>query len=133
MKKKLMALAATMIMASACESLPEAAASKLAGTEWKLETLGGQPAPADHIPTLLIAEDSRVSGFAGCNRYMGGATISGASLSFTQMASTRMACLNVTIELDYLASLGNVAAYRIEGDRLTLVDAVGHELSTYRP
>ena len=64
---------------------------------------------------------------------MGGATISGASLSFTQMASTRMACLNVTIELDYLASLGNVAAYRIEGDRLTLLDAIGHDLSTYRP
>ncbi|TDP44477.1 META domain-containing protein [Zavarzinia compransoris] len=133
MQRKFVALAATMILTAACESLPAAGGPGLSGTTWQLETLGGQPVPADNIPTLAIAEDGRVSGFAGCNRYMGGTTIAGDKLSFTQMASTRMACLNVTIELDYLASLENVAAYRIEDGRLSLIDAVGHVLSTYRP
>ena len=42
--------------------------------------------------TLKIAADGTVSGFGGCNRYRGRVSIVGDTISFSPLASTRMAC-----------------------------------------
>ena len=60
----------------------------------------------------------RLSGFSGCNRYMGsfelaGTAINGALLSFGPLAGTRMACVNDSgLEQSYLRVLASITAYR---------------------
>ncbi|HLX02302.1 MAG TPA: META domain-containing protein [Trinickia sp.] len=53
----------------------------------------------------------RVSGFAGCNRYMGSYTLKNGSLSFGPLASTRKACQSAAgnLESAYLDGLAHVA------------------------
>ena len=74
-----------------------------------------------------------VSGSTGCNRYTAGYTIDGNALGIAEIATTRMACPPPadTIELAYLAALGQVAEWRSEKEELLLVDADGAELLRY--
>lgn len=79
----------------------------------------------------------RASGFSGCNRYSGGYRREGAAeqgnpLAFTAMAGTLMACPEGgELERRYLRMLGEVTAFTIEADRLSLL--AGNEVvATYR-
>jgi heat shock protein HslJ len=67
-------------------------ASTLAGTQWVLSTLNGNPPVAGTEITLDFGTDGSVSGTDGCNRFMGSFTENGTSLSFGPLASTMMAC-----------------------------------------
>jgi len=64
--------------------------------------------------TLVFTREQgqgRVSGFAGCNRYLGGYTAANAHLVFTVPATTRMACIppqRQALEQAYLAALARV-------------------------
>nr|WP_242540405.1 META domain-containing protein [Trinickia mobilis] len=53
----------------------------------------------------------RVSGFSGCNRYMGSYTLKNGGLSFGPLASTRKACPSAAGDLEraYLDGLAHVA------------------------
>lgn len=66
--------------------------ASLAGSTWKLTDLGGKPALADVDATLSFGEDAMVAGRGSCNRYSGPVDVSGDSISFGALASTRMAC-----------------------------------------
>lgn len=115
------------VAAASCES-PGAAA--LEDSYWRLVQLGTAPvtlAAAQRAPYFVLASSShRVSGYAGCNRMMGGYTLDGAKLSFTQMAGTMMACAQgMDTEQGFHAALAQVAAWRIEAGRLELRDANG--------
>ncbi|MGD8494657.1 MAG: META domain-containing protein [Gemmatimonadales bacterium] len=66
--------------------------ASLAGSAWKLADLGGTPALADVDVTLRFGEDGTVAGRGSCNRYSGPVEVSGDSISFGALASTRMAC-----------------------------------------
>jgi len=66
----------------------------LQGVEWQILTIDGQTLPAGSpVPTIQFGTDGRLSGFAGCNRFMGSYTLGGEGLSSSQLASTRMACV----------------------------------------
>src|SRR5215213_3546500 len=84
--------------AVAAGDAPNGAAVPLEGTTWSLVELGGQPArPAGTAgtPTLrLDAAQSRAAGNTGCNGYGGSYELSGASLRFGALASTRRACVD---------------------------------------
>lgn len=115
------------LAAATCES-PEMAAVE--DTYWQLAQLGGTPvtlAAGQRAPYFVLASSShRVSGYAGCNRSMGGYTLNGAKLSFTQMAGTMMACAQgMDIEQGFHAALAQVAGWRIDAARLELLDANG--------
>lgn len=114
---------------------PAAAAEprRLRGTYWKLVLLQGQPVrfdesrPEAHL--LLDAGEMRASGSGGCNRFSGGFRVAGQELRLVRLASTEMACREgVQQEADYLASLAQVAGYRVQGQRLSLLDAQGRVL-----
>src|SRR5436309_8900521 len=69
------------------------ATAKLAGTSWAVEDVSGQ-AVIDWSQTALRFEaDGRVSGSTGCNSYTGTATIKTRDLTFSPLATTRLACL----------------------------------------
>jgi heat shock protein HslJ len=95
---------------------------------WTVESIGERPV-IDKSPAYLeFAEDDRVSGNASCNRFTGGYTLSGAQLTFSQAASTRMMCPPALMEQEgrFLRSLEKVAAVKFENGRLALLDSDGN-------
>ncbi|HEX5130897.1 MAG TPA: YbaY family lipoprotein [Candidatus Krumholzibacteria bacterium] len=110
------------------ESIP------LIGTYWKLVEIGGKgviSAGTRREPHItLLSDDNRVAATAGCNQMTGGYTLSGESLTFTQMVSTRMACPDVMDQEAALATaLAGTLAYSIDGSELALRDASGAVLA----
>jgi putative lipoprotein len=103
----------------------------LEGTTWLLQTLGGEPAPTGSggrpVEFQLQAEDARVAGFSGCNRYTGsfsreGSAPRGNPLSFGPLAGTLMACEEGgDLERSYLDALAGVTGFTLEGDVLSLL------------
>jgi heat shock protein HslJ len=109
------------------EPLP-AATALLENTRWKLLTVDGKPvimAGEQREPYFALQPDKHaVAGFSGCNNLAGGYTLNGASLSFSQMAMTMMACEhNMETEQAFTAALRKVASWRITGEKLDLLDA----------
>jgi putative lipoprotein len=109
--------------------LPDAS---LTETYWKLIELDGQAAVVGaggrELHMVLASDGSRVHGFLGCNRFTGNYQRTGGQLSFSQLASTRMACMEgMELEQRFLDALGRTSRFRIRGDQLTLYSADGQQ------
>jgi heat shock protein HslJ len=112
----------------------------LDGTTWTLVELrqgqGDSASARDLLPddtvTLDFAE-GKASGNGTCNRYSGSYEVDGERLSFGPLAGTMMACPGLNQETAYLEALETVAAYRVDGDQLVLLDAEGDAVATYSP
>jgi heat shock protein HslJ len=103
--------------------------ASLVGTEWLLTDLGGTPVVPDSKASLSFFEAGRAAGNASCNRFTGGVTISGDSIKFGQLASTRMACADNAVsaqEDQYLKLLEAAKRFEIKDDSL-LIFADGSE------
>lgn len=116
--------------------------STLAGTILVVATLalagcasGAGGEPADPVgswgdtatrsePSLVLADDGILTGTDGCNRLRGGWSADGQTITFEQVASTRMACPDVDTWLSGLATA------TVDGQTLTILDASGAELGT---
>jgi len=80
----------------------------------------------------VLRSDGTVTGSDGCNRLTGGYKHTGSSLTFAQMAATRMACLNgMEQAARFATALGNAATYRITGRHLELFDATDAALMRF--
>jgi heat shock protein HslJ len=67
----------------------------LVGKEWKLEFLlqdRTQTAIEGTIPTLQFSDDGKINGNGGCNNYFGSYTLSGRTIDFGKIGSTKMMC-----------------------------------------
>jgi len=96
------------------------------GVEWRVVSLGGQPvghgANGEPLTLLLSADGNRASGYAGCNRFAGSYTLTGAALSFGPLAMTRMACEHGDVlERQYTQALAATTGLRITADGLELL------------
>jgi len=90
---------------------------------WSLNSLGGQ----DLVPGPTITmdlTDGTGSGTAGCNTYSGPYELSGTSINFGLMITTRAACPEppglMDQENQYLTELQNVEEYSIQSDGLQM-------------
>lgn len=97
----------------------------LTETYWKLTELGGQAAALGagerELHMVLTGEGDRVRGFSGCNRFTGSYELRDGQLRFSQLASTRMACVEgMEQEQRFLDALGRAMRFTIHGDGLTL-------------
>jgi len=98
----------------------------LTNTYWKLVSFADEPYQhkgTEREPHLkLIAEGDIVSGFTGCNAFTGHFERKGSMLRFDEkMAVTLRACQDsMQTEMRYLAALGEVNRYAIQGDTLRL-------------
>jgi heat shock protein HslJ len=100
----------------------------LAGTTWRLESLGATGAPRPALSTvevtLLFSDDGRVSGKAGCNSYFGQyASTTDGDLSVSALGSTKMFCNEPGVmqqEQDFLAALAHAQRYKVINGRLTI-------------
>jgi heat shock protein HslJ/membrane-bound inhibitor of C-type lysozyme len=109
--------------------------SLLTGGEWIVETIGGAAAVDKSEATLLFLEEGRVAGNASCNRFVGGFTLTGEGLSFSQMGTTMMACeepLSLQ-EARFLELLQAVSLFEISpGGRLVLHTPDGRSITARR-
>lgn len=115
-----------LALTAACTPTPGA---RLAGTDWTLIELDGRP-PIEGREATIRFEKATVEGSTGCNRYGGSYVVaSDGGLALTGLFATEMACIEpqgiMAQEAAYRAALAAVAAYRVEGDRLDLLDKGG--------
>lgn len=108
--------------------------SSLRDTYWKLTRLGDKPvilAEKQREPHLVFrTENSRVTGFSGCNNMSGGYKSDGNAMTLTGLVSTQMACVQgMETEAAFLKGLESVSTWKISGQHLELYDASGAMLA----
>ena len=100
---------------------------------WVLSALtpSGHP-EADWASSGITAQfdvwGGRLSGFAGCNNYSAGLTVTGDQMQVSQPVSTRKACpggIVMELEREYLERIAKTTAFVVTGDRLELSLADG--------
>jgi len=73
-------------------------------------------------PTLEIyLSEERFSGNTGCNNMNGGVKVEGGKISFSDIVTTKMFCVDID-ETSFLTALGKTNNYKIEKMRLYLFD-----------
>ena len=112
------------------------ATASLENTYWKLTLLGDksiQIASRQQEPHFVLTSEShRVNGSGGCNRMMGSYELNGDQLTFSQMGSTMMACIEgMETEKAFLDVLKQVNSWKVMGQQLELFDAAGNLLATF--
>ena len=139
MKRHLAALAIVLVAACAKSSSPgdETASaagsvsetSALVGPRWRLVELEGQPSIAGggsrepHLIFSLTEGVDRVGGATGCNSMGGKYHIDGQTIHFSEIFSTKMACVEeerMRQETRFVGALERADRYSISGDTLTL-------------
>ena len=106
----------------------------LSGTRWSLVSIGGSPVLVSESTSMQF-DKGRLTGSDGCNRYTTSYTESAGSLKVgPNIAGTRMACAPDVMEeaRTFIAILAAASGYRIDGDRLTLLDASGRPMAAFR-
>jgi heat shock protein HslJ len=91
-------------------------ASLLTGAEWRIEDIAGKGIVDSSNVTLGIGADGRAFGSTGCNRFMGGYTLTGEGFSFGQMGVTMMACPEALMKQEraMLDALGAVTRFAFD-------------------
>lgn len=127
-------LAACGVSVPGADGEADGAPPELAGTMWQLNSLNGEPPIADTEITLQFSETD-ATGVSGCNQYGGPYTLEGSQLSFGEIASTMMACLEPEGVMDqeqaYLGALQTVESARVANGQLELLDASGSLVLAY--
>lgn len=126
------ALALTACRPTAAVLSPADFRRSVAGTEWELVELRGQPAPVGaggrRATIRFDADSARVSGFAGCNRYFGAYSLGAdePALAFGAVGMTKMACAQgMDLERQLGDALTQTTRYTLQEGRLALLDATG--------
>lgn len=106
-------------------------AAPLQGTEWLAEDIGGRGVLDIVQSTLTIEGGGKISGSGGCNRYFGTVTVEDGKIKVGPLGATQMACVPAQMDQErkFLDALSNTRGYRIEGSKLTLLDANGKTLA----
>lgn len=115
-----LALASTL---GACAGAGSGSAPEtLWGSEWRLQSIGGQPALPQPAATLAFPQAGQVAGQGACNRFFGTADIDRDRVTFGPLGSTRMACPGGASEQEsrYLTALQKAQRYEVQGDTLLI-------------
>lgn len=107
--------------------------SMMLETQWMLAKLSGRPEIKSGLtgeaPTIIFDQlQSRVGGFAGCNRYFGAFSISAdGGIRISNIGATKMACDDMNLERDFLAALENVDSFEMRDNQLFLSSSASSE------
>jgi len=95
----------------------------LQATSWRLDRIGGTAAIPGVEVTLEFPAEGKVGGRASCSRFFGTVEISGESIRFGPLASTKMACIDAATtaqETKYLEALQAAERIVFDGPALLL-------------
>lgn len=109
-------------------------AMPLTNTYWQLVSIGGKNVPetdGEQKAHILFLDDGRVSGYSGCNQYMGDYRVRGENLLFDAMSSTRRACPDNPTEELLFAAFARTVGVHLEGIDLRLLGDNGEELAVF--
>lgn len=134
-------LAACCVLLAACTSVVPAsppADLDLAGTSWVTSRIGEEDLSVEPFPTLVFdaAGAASVSGNSGCNQFFGSYTLKSTQLSFGELGSTLMACVDDTAnarEAAFTQALKSTASASIDDHGLRLFDSAGTQLLLLTP
>ena len=108
------------------------------GTAWKLDTylsnVDHLVSPISSTKLTLEFKDGRISGSSGCNSFFANYDVEGKSMSFGLMGATKMFCSNPGVmeqEQTYLSRLESIKSYKLEGNKLSLIDGNGKPVLVY--
>jgi len=109
---------------------PAAAPPAIDGATWRLTQLPGKDASAlasSSRPLTVRFEGGRISGFSGCNRFMGGYTLDRDRVTIGPLAGSMMACGEQATALEQAVQGGLAGTHRfaVAGDTLTLTSDSG--------
>lgn len=96
--------------------------TRLLGTAWRLEDLGGAGVLDRVQATLEFPEIGRIAGSGSCNRFIGSVAIAGEEIKIGPLGSTRMACAEAVgnQEGEYLKALRNAERFTLDGSTLLI-------------
>ena len=132
-----MALVMGMIAGDAPVSGALPAQEDLVGATWNAVALAGTPVPAvaaNRQPNLVFEAGGRFSGSDCCNRISGVYNVKGNGITFSQVASTRMACLDTAdLERRFQSALKGASHWSMagNGNQLELLGATGKPLAVF--
>ena len=103
---------------------------------WKLTELYGNPvASVDGSREAHITfhiDGNRFDGSTGCNRFTGSYQVEeNAHITLSQVATTRMMCIDMSVETQFLEVLEAAKNYLIKGDILTLSNSQNSPLARF--
>ncbi len=103
---------------------------ELDNTYWKLTRLGDEPVflgDQQREPHMVLhSGGGRVAGFGGCNQITGSYSVEGATIAFSDIASTMMACADgADTERAFSEALAKAQSWRLIGEHLDLFDGAG--------
>ena len=103
------------------------------GLTWRIVQLPGIDAgvlASTSRPLTVRFEGGRVSGFSGCNRFMGGYSLDRDRVTIGPLAGSMMACGEqaTAVEKAVLGALAGTHRIGVDGDRLTLTSGTGASL-----
>jgi len=130
----LFSVALTAIMLNSCQSAQKASDSEsvepaqLEGY-WVLKTINGNEAKSVFTtaqPTLVFDfHEMRISGTGGCNSYTGAFTLEKNVMLSSEIALTRMLCLENIPEQEFIDALAKSKTLNIENGVLTMTNGEG--------
>jgi|SRR5690554_1138153 len=91
MKAFLMASSVLLLAACGQQATTQAITADDLQGRWVISGIAQSNALTQHVPWIVFENDS-VSGYAGCNNFMGSYQLEKQTLSFGQLASTRKYC-----------------------------------------
>jgi putative lipoprotein len=135
------ALAAALLIGASPVMVPQAGPERLitvqaevpdlTGTEWQVIALRGQPVEVAPLPEIAFFEEGAFAAWAGCNRFSGGYSRDGATITVPEtVAATMMACPPPldTLEREMIDAMISAKGLAFEGASLVLTDASGVEV-----
>lgn len=98
--------------------------------QWQITELGAQNVRLPNAVLAIYSVNPQFSAHTDCNQLFGHYSLNAdtQALSFSDIASTRMACEKADIEKLLAQTLPQVRQYRFEGRRLEMLDAQGRVL-----
>ena len=137
--KKFFALFLGIALFTSCSSTSSlSSATSLLNNQWVLSSLGGNTDLSslfgDKLPFLNFSTDGTVSGSDGCNNLSGSfdlASLASGNLDLSKLASTKMACTDMTGSSDFTSMLQNVTSFNLQDEALNLLGSDGSTLASF--
>lgn len=119
------AVIALAIVAMLWPSSPPTTRASLAGSQWRVVEIGGVK-----ISGTLRFTHTTIRGRAHCNAYLGAFREYEDGIKIAGINATRRHCEGrMEREQELIESLGRARTYRVDGDRLLLMDADGNAVA----
>lgn len=98
---------------------------------WRALAINGRRVDPTVDSTLSIASDMRAGGKGGCNNWFAQAELDAQKITFSAVASTKMACLSdvaTAQETQFFEALSAARLWRMDATELVMLDADGREV-----